>query len=249
MGAGLVRAAIVACGGVDHAPARLFIGMANSAVDADPAPVYFRGEDDMSLILGRAANDASGRAVRNALAALKRSGHVRSVRSAPGRRARHFLLNGALPDPQPLQAIVANDGGRSPSTDIETADSERPVSNRTAADAQRPVYNPGMADAQPRNGGRSVSKTADTQRPLEEERGGKRKQHANEPNAIRALSDIQRSRRLALSANELLTEAYRIGDGDPWNGYLSIKAATEVSIAGARNPGAVLRARLREINP
>ncbi len=48
--------------------------------------------------------------------------------------------------------------------------------------------------------------------------------------------------------SDLLPEAYRIGHGDPWDGYLKIKAVTEQPITGANNPAAVLRKRLHEVN-
>ena len=49
--------------------------------------------------------------------------------------------------------------------------------------------------------------------------------------------------------NKLLPEAYRIGNGNPWDGYLEIKAATEKPISGARDLAAVLRKRIRDIPP
>lgn len=72
--------------------------------------------------------------------------------------------------------------------------------------------------------------------------------HKHEQNAIDSLTRICRERRLPLSAEDLLPEAYRIGNGDPWDGYLEISAATEKGFGGARNPAAVLRKRLSDIS-
>ncbi len=248
MGAGLVRAAIDRCAGLDHAPARLFIGMSVSALDDDPQPVYFKGQDDMAAILGMDASDKSRRAVRRSLHSLTSAGMVRSEPSAPGRRARHFLLDGHLPSPQPLRPADPITG-RSASTIRQTQDAHRPVSNPPTGDAQRPVNDARMADAQRRNGGRSAVGMADAQRPPEEEKGRKRKRqaHPHEPNAVRSLTALVTGRHLPIGTDELLSEAYRIGDGDPWNGYLSIKAITEAPITGARDPAAALRARLRAV--
>lgn len=72
--------------------------------------------------------------------------------------------------------------------------------------------------------------------------------HEHEPNAISALTTLCKDWHLSLSADDLLPEAYRIGNGNPWDGYLEIKAATQQGFSGARNPDAVLRTRLRGIS-
>lgn len=74
--------------------------------------------------------------------------------------------------------------------------------------------------------------------------GGERITHPFEPNARNALIELQRDRRLPLSADELLEIAYHHGNGNPWDGYLKVKHLTEDAITSARNPGAVLRKRL-----
>ncbi|WP_454137247.1 hypothetical protein [Microbacterium paulum] len=68
--------------------------------------------------------------------------------------------------------------------------------------------------------------------------------HQNEPFARSALTTLRTERRLPLSIDELLTRAYTLGNGDPWDGYLRIKQATEAALTGARDAAAVLRARL-----
>ncbi|MFV9424930.1 hypothetical protein [Microbacterium sp. S1037] len=71
--------------------------------------------------------------------------------------------------------------------------------------------------------------------------------HPHEKNALPSLKRACEDARLQISAEELLPDAYRIGNGDPWVGYLEIKAAIDQGFAGARNPVAVLRKRLQEI--
>ena len=71
--------------------------------------------------------------------------------------------------------------------------------------------------------------------------------HPHEKNALPSLKRACEDARLQITAEELLPDAYRIGNGDPWDGYLEIKAAIDQGFAGARNPVAVLKKRLRDI--
>jgi hypothetical protein len=74
--------------------------------------------------------------------------------------------------------------------------------------------------------------------------GGK-EPHKNEPNARRAIAALIRDRTLPFTVEQLLELAYAFGNGDPWDGYLlRIKAATEQSFTGARDPTRVLHKRL-----
>ena len=41
-----------------------------------------------------------------------------------------------------------------------------------------------------------------------------------------------------------MPDAYRLGNGDPWDGYLKIKTRTEHGFDGAATPAAVLAKRL-----
>jgi DNA-binding transcriptional ArsR family regulator len=68
--------------------------------------------------------------------------------------------------------------------------------------------------------------------------------HDNEGNARRALDTLRRERSLPMHVKELVRIAYKLGNGDPWAGYLQIKQRTDADIRGARDPEAVLRARL-----
>lgn len=68
--------------------------------------------------------------------------------------------------------------------------------------------------------------------------------HRHEANALRALTALKQDRSLPLTVNELLVHAYRLGHGDPWQGYLAVKVATNFQLDTARNPVLALRARL-----
>lgn len=70
--------------------------------------------------------------------------------------------------------------------------------------------------------------------------------HVHEENARRALTRIRQERSLPLPVRELLRYAYRIGDGDPWDGFKVIDQLTERALVGAANPAAVLRKRLED---
>ncbi|MFI2104099.1 hypothetical protein ACH436_12440 [Isoptericola sp. NPDC019693] len=69
--------------------------------------------------------------------------------------------------------------------------------------------------------------------------------HGHHDNAMRGLEELVSDRRLPISAAELIAHAYRLGNGDPWEGYKEIKHRTERNFAGSNDPKAVLMARLR----
>lgn len=74
--------------------------------------------------------------------------------------------------------------------------------------------------------------------------------HPNEPNTLRALNTLITDRKLPIPLQELLHRAYRIGNGDPWDGYRTIKQITEKALEpDVRNPAAVIRHRLEEATP
>lgn len=74
--------------------------------------------------------------------------------------------------------------------------------------------------------------------------------HPHEPNARSALQTLITDRNLELTLDELLTNAYRLGTGDPWEGYLVIKATTEDALGpDVKNRAAVTRWRLRKATP
>lgn len=69
-------------------------------------------------------------------------------------------------------------------------------------------------------------------------------QHIHEPNALAALARVVDAGHLPADPDELLVHAYRLGDGDPWVGFQRLKPSLEGSLDGARNPRAVLLARI-----
>ena len=70
-------------------------------------------------------------------------------------------------------------------------------------------------------------------------------EHPYEANALRSLVTLVDERRLPIDAHELLADAYRLGDGDPWAGYVHhVKPLTDAELDTARDPAAVLRGRL-----
>lgn len=75
---------------------------------------------------------------------------------------------------------------------------------------------------------------------------GAREPHSHEPNARSALTTLVDARHLAIPVPELLEDAYALGSGDPWQGYLEVKTLTEKSMSWARDPAAALRAQIRK---
>ena len=69
--------------------------------------------------------------------------------------------------------------------------------------------------------------------------------HIHEANAVRALAALVADWHLPLAVDEILEHAYRVGAGDPWAGYLTIKPHLERTLDGSRDARAVLLARLR----
>jgi DNA-binding transcriptional ArsR family regulator len=70
--------------------------------------------------------------------------------------------------------------------------------------------------------------------------GGLRSVHNHEPNARRALAALG----LDGAVDELLAIAYDAGDGDPWAGYLAVKAEADNLPPTVRDLPALLRHRL-----
>lgn len=76
-----------------------------------------------------------------------------------------------------------------------------------------------------------------------------RDHHEHHERALEALERITAERQLPLSADESMAEAYRLGSGDPWEGYRVIREESERTLDGMNDPGAALRARLRKATP
>ncbi|MGW9184829.1 helix-turn-helix domain-containing protein [Agromyces sp. NPDC055661] len=70
--------------------------------------------------------------------------------------------------------------------------------------------------------------------------------HRHEYNARLRIARIHERRRLPLSPDELLSEAYRLGNGDPWKGVRIVDQHTEGKLDTARDPVRVVRSNLRK---
>ncbi|WP_260981287.1 helix-turn-helix domain-containing protein [Curtobacterium pusillum] len=73
--------------------------------------------------------------------------------------------------------------------------------------------------------------------------------HEHEPNARAALASLVSDRSLPLTVDELLAHAYRLGNGNPWDGYRVVRQVTEQPLTGARDARRVLEARLAAAQP
>lgn len=97
MGAGLVKAAYyaLAAAGASHAAARVFVYMANTALDDDPRPSYFGGRDALAEALGTDHDEAGHRAVARIVQKLTGLGLiVAQGHQGPRRPARYLLHDG-----------------------------------------------------------------------------------------------------------------------------------------------------------
>lgn len=98
MGAGLVKAAYAAADAIgmrEHAPMRVYLYMAVTALDSNPEPVFYGGRDALAAALA-APRDASGyRTTGKAVRSLVQRGLIAvAAKGAPGRHARYRLLDG-----------------------------------------------------------------------------------------------------------------------------------------------------------
>lgn len=170
MGAALAKAAYAASDALEvreHAPVRVFVFMALTALDSDPRPTFYGGRDALAEAIAAPRTPAGFRAVRNAVHALTDLGLISATRkAAPGRAAHYALLDGAG---SPLHP----DGGRSPSS-IQ-------VATDASGDAERPVNNSQRGTLSGRNGGRSVVSTGDAERTPKEEEEEKEETRASAP--------------------------------------------------------------------
>ncbi len=85
-----------------------------------------------------------------------------------------------------------------------------------------------------------------TDRGTDDSRRGGWPQHIHEANALAALARVVQADELrgVVDADDLLVHAYRLGNGDPWAGFQRLKPSLEATLGGARNPRAVLLARI-----
>ena len=71
--------------------------------------------------------------------------------------------------------------------------------------------------------------------------------HPDHELARRNLEDLVRNSRLPMTAEELMPWAYKIGGGDPWEGFKQIKTGpARRELDTADDPRAVLLSRLKK---
>lgn len=144
MGAQLALAALDAASAVhaEHAPARVFVFMALTALDGDAHPVYFAGRGRLADALGKNRDDAGYRAVARVSAQLVASGLVAvSSPPAPGHPSRISLLDGRGGPLNP------SDTRRSASSESYSHDAQRPANTRRPA-SERVTLSVRTGDAQ-----------------------------------------------------------------------------------------------------
>lgn len=73
--------------------------------------------------------------------------------------------------------------------------------------------------------------------------------HEHEMHARAALTELVTEASLPLTATELVRFAYRVGAGNPWDGYLALKPALLATYPGARDLAAVIRSELGKLHP
>lgn len=71
--------------------------------------------------------------------------------------------------------------------------------------------------------------------------------HPFEQNAIAKLERLRKDRHFTIPIPELLTTAYRLGNGDPWEGTQYIDQATAAAATGARDINAIMRHRIKQL--
>lgn len=139
MGIGLVKAAydVAAARGLrEHAPMRVFVYMAVSALDSDARPAYFGGRYRLAHALGAPPTSSGLKLVKQAVSALNQRGLIQlDVRPAPGREARYALLDGAG---APLRINAAPPE----SSDTKTGDHEGAVNSSERGTLSDPTGHP-----------------------------------------------------------------------------------------------------------
>lgn len=140
MGAGLVKAAYAAADELqmrDHAPVRLFVFMAVTAVDSDPQPTFYGGREALAAAIAAPRTASGFKVVRDATSALVARGLILvASKAAPGRPTRYDLLDGR-------GCPLTLNGARSTSPVSESGHAHRAVNN-----SQRSTLSVAMAHAQ-----------------------------------------------------------------------------------------------------
>lgn len=185
---------------------------------ADEASTCFPGQDRLAYMTG-----LSPRTVRRALDDLEAAGLITRTRRHDTRGVRSSDRYRLSVEDLPASVTTGQSDHRSHKPRLP-AKSARPTGQGDQGTIREPSGNHQQRD-------QSANVTA---------------RHEHEPNARKALVRIKRERALPIGIDEMLQHAYRLGDGDPWIGFRIIDQITQTAIAGANNPTAVLRKRLRD---
>ncbi|MEO2132752.1 hypothetical protein [Microbacterium sp.] len=230
MGAGLVKAAYDAAqrrGLREHAPMRLYVFMAVTALDDSDEPSYYGGREALADALAAPRTPGGFKLVRQAVSALVARGFLElKSRPSPNHNARYRLMDG---NGSVLSA--KRSGAPSDSPEASTGHLEGAVKNSEQSTLKVSTGHPEGLNGAPSDSPRGVQEHYE---------------HPHEPNAHRALITIIRERSLPLPIDELMEHAYRLGAGDPWAGYQRIKVITAGSFSWADDPAAVIRSRLKK---
>ncbi|KXC05763.1 helix-turn-helix domain-containing protein [Microbacterium hominis] len=184
--------------------------------------------DDIGLPAG-----SGRRTVRDALTVLESSGLIERTAHS-GRSTAWHLLAGIPATESPSEPVDNTDDTAGNPATSTPVDNSPDVAGELAGDmAGRPAGTP------------ATNKNRNKNNPPTPHRGAGG-DHKNEPNARRALATIIGSRRLPFTIDELLAIAYTHTTGDPWDGYLTISAATTDAFDDARDPRAVLLKRIHD---
>ncbi|MCB2175601.1 MAG: hypothetical protein KQH57_07310 [Actinomycetales bacterium] len=187
------------------------------------------GMDNLVAWTGKARSSVAAAMAHLTVSTEHRPALLERAIASQGRNRTEWRL--ILPEPSASDRTVAIPLNR-PATVRQPSASDRtvnrPATVRSGPDTPSSPEDPFPPAARPAPGG-----------------GAQHDPHQHEPNARAALERLAAERALPVSVDELLEAAYRLGSGDPWEGYRDhVKPATEGSLDGTRDPGAVLRARL-----
>lgn len=188
-------------------------------------------------------------AIRAALRELERYGYLR--------RARHQVEGGRWV----TSWDISDDPGNVQVSDIRAGHTERRLPPLGPPTAGEPPLIEDL-DTGTRENSSSPASRVPHQRPIGLARregtdhpGGRaldrhgHPKHDHEVHAKKALTAIRRERRLGVEVALLLGEAYRIGHGDPWQGYKEIAAATAEHMDSAWSRSGATLDRIRRLGP
>ena len=211
---------------------RVLVGLVQYAdTDAEAWPSAERLSGDLSGL--------SRRDVRNALEALAASGLIAAVTTPQRGRSVRWRLNHDLAgSPAKSSRLPDLNLAGSPATPA-TANLAGELAGELAGS---PATNRREEKNPPRVGEPPAERTVAT---AVDDSQAAAPRHPHEANAASALASLK----VPLDSDELLREAYRIGAGDPWAGYLRIKHVAQQDLSGVRDPASVLRSRVRVLTP